>query len=126
LPTREREDIHRAGRALVSVAVPSADLRQDATGGSTGVPTVIWLGPSERGWRESGIEHYMRRIGLPRGIRAAALWGHHLDPKAGDGLGDRLHSFDDTSRKLGRFGRSAWILGGIAQAPTAILPVQPR
>ena len=27
LPTLEREEIHRAGRALVSVAVPSADLR---------------------------------------------------------------------------------------------------
>jgi len=112
LPTLEREDIHRAGRALVSVAVPSADLRQDATGGSTGVPTVIWLGPRERGWRESGIEHYMRRIGLPRGIRAAALWGHHLDPKAGDGLGDRLRSFVDNSRELECFRLSPSTLAG--------------
>jgi phenylacetate-CoA ligase len=110
LPPLERADVHRAGRALVSVAVPPGDLRQDATGGSTGEPTVVWLGPSERGWRESGIEHYMRRIGLPRGTRAAALWGHHLDPKAGDGLGDRFRSFVDNSRELECFRLSSPVL----------------
>jgi phenylacetate-coenzyme A ligase PaaK-like adenylate-forming protein len=110
LPPLERADVHRVGRALVSVAVPPDELRQDATGGSTGEPTVVWLGPHERGWRESGIEHYMRRIGLPRGTRAAALWGHHLDPKAGDGLGDRFRSFVDHSRELECFRLSSPVL----------------
>ena len=110
LPPLERADVHRVGRALVSVAVPSDELRQDATGGSTGEPTVVWLGPSERGWRESGIEYYMRRIGLPCGSRAAALWGHHLDPQAGDGLGDRFRSFLDNSRELECFRLSPPVL----------------
>ena len=103
LPTLERADIHRAGQALVSVTLRPEELKQDATGGSTGVPTVVWLGPSERGWRESGIEHYMRRIGLPCGTRAAALWGHHLDPKASDSLGERVRAFVDNSHELDCF-----------------------
>jgi phenylacetate-CoA ligase len=110
LPTLERDDIHRAGRALVSVTLPAAELKQDATGGSTGEPTVVWLGPRERGWRESGIEHYMRRIGLPQGTRAAALWGHHLDPQAGDGAGDRLRAFVENSRTLECFRLSPTVL----------------
>jgi phenylacetate-CoA ligase len=100
LPTLERADVHRVGPALVSVALRPDELKQDATGGSTGVPTVVWLGPSERGWRESGIEHYMRRIGLPSGTRAATLWGHHLDPKASDSLGERVRAFVNNSHEL--------------------------
>jgi len=100
LPALERADVHRAGHALVSTAVRPDELRQDATGGSTGVPTVVWLGPRERGWRESGIEHSMRRIGLPSGTRAASLWGHNLDPKASDSVGERVRAFVDNSHQL--------------------------
>jgi phenylacetate-CoA ligase len=110
LPPLERADVHRAGRALISVAVRPDALRHDATGGSTGEPTVVWLGPGERGWRESGIEYYMRRIGLPRGSRAAALWGHHLDPKAGDSLGARCRAFVDNWRDLECFRLSPEVL----------------
>ncbi len=112
LPTLERADVHRAGSALVSVTVPPSELRRDATGGSTGVPTVVWLGPSERGWRESGMEHYMRRIGLPPGARAASLWGHHLDPTASDGLRERCRAFLDNSRELECFRLSPSALAG--------------
>ncbi|MGH7305975.1 MAG: hypothetical protein ACRELZ_22040 [Candidatus Rokuibacteriota bacterium] len=112
LPPLEREDVHRAGRALVSVTLRPEALRQDATGGSTGAPTVVWLGPSERGWRESGIEHYMRRIDLPAGTRAASLWGHHLDPTAGDSLGERLRAFVDNSHELECFRLSPSALAG--------------
>jgi phenylacetate-coenzyme A ligase PaaK-like adenylate-forming protein len=112
LPTLERADVHRAGPGLVSMALRPEALRQDATGGSTGVPTVVWLGPSERGWRESGIEHYMRRIGLPAGTRSASLWGHHLDPKASDSLGERLRAFVDNSHELECFRLSPSALDG--------------
>ena len=60
-----REDVRGHAAALVSPAVPRAQLRRDATGGSTGEPTEVWLGPEERGWQESGNEHYMRRLGGP-------------------------------------------------------------
>src|ERR1051325_6251200 len=43
LPVLEREDVTAAGRALVSDAVPPAQLRKDSTGGSTGTPTEVWL-----------------------------------------------------------------------------------
>src|SRR4051812_7076202 len=57
LPVLERADVSAAGRALISDAVSPAQLWKDATGGSTGTPTEVWLGPKERGWRESGLEY---------------------------------------------------------------------
>jgi len=61
-----------------------AKLTRDATGGSTGEPTVVWHGPQERGWAESGIEHSLARAGAPRGTSIGFLWGHHLDPVTRD------------------------------------------
>ena len=46
LPVLEREDIHAAGLGMRSGAVPDDVVRRDATGGSTGTPTVIWTGCS--------------------------------------------------------------------------------
>jgi phenylacetate-CoA ligase len=68
-------------------------LRKDATGGATGAPTEVWLGPEETGWRESGIEYFMQRIGVPSGTRIGALWGHHLDPVGSTKLRDRYYEF---------------------------------
>ena len=93
LPVLERADVRRAGRDLVSPALDAAQLQKDMTGGSTGEPTTVWLGPEERGWRESALEHYMRRIGAPTGVPTAYLWGHHLDPVARQGAHDRLYDF---------------------------------
>jgi phenylacetate-CoA ligase len=94
LPVLDREDVHRAGRDLLSSAVPPHQLRPDATGGSTGKPMGLWLGPEECGWRDSGTEAFMRRIGLPAGTRIAYLWGHHLDPLARDTLRERYQAFE--------------------------------
>ncbi len=93
LPVLEREDVRQADKALVSASVPQAQLRHFATGGSTGKPTEVWLGPEERGWRESGRQYYLNRIGVPKGSRIGLLWGHHLDPVATDRLLDRLRDF---------------------------------
>jgi phenylacetate-CoA ligase len=93
LPVLEREDIRQADKALVSTSVPPAQLRHTATGGSTGKPTEVWLGLEEEGWRESGSQYYMNRIGVQKGSRIGALWGHHLDPVASDRLRDRLRDF---------------------------------
>lgn len=90
LPVLEREDIRQADQALVSSSVTRSQLRHDATGGSTGKPTEVWLGPEERGWGESGREYNLNRIGLPMGSRIAYLWGHHLDPVASNRLRDRF------------------------------------
>src|SRR6476661_3814731 len=64
-----------------------------ATGGSSGKPTVVWTGPVERGWGESGIEHFERRVGVQPGDRRALLWGHNLDPVARAGARDRLEDW---------------------------------
>jgi hypothetical protein len=98
LPVLEREDVSAAGRALVSDAVEPAQLRRDATGGSGGVPTEVWLGPQERGWRESGMEYAHARVGAPTGVATGLFWGHHLDPVARSGWRERLHDFESNTR----------------------------
>lgn len=93
IPVLEREAVQSAGRRLVSVQVPANLLKRDSTGGSTGTPTEIWLGPEEAGWRESGIATFMERIGARAGCRTALLWGHHLDPVKSTSFHDRWYSF---------------------------------
>lgn len=98
LPITEREDVYAAGEKLISRAVPKNELQKDATGGSTGTPTEIWLGAEERGWKESGIDFSMERIGVSLGAKTAYFWGHHLDPQASDGWRTRLKNFAENIR----------------------------
>jgi phenylacetate-CoA ligase len=93
LPVLDRHDVRDAGDRLFSRAVAPELVWKDATGGSSGAPTEIRTGPRERGWRESGMEHFMRRVGLPAGTRTALLWGHHLDPIERDSLRDRAREW---------------------------------
>jgi len=103
LPVLERDDIRRAGKGLISKQIPPELLVKDATGGSTGTPTTVWLGPQEIGWRESGLEFTMQQIGVPTGLRTAFLWGHNLDPVNRDSLRDHYHDFETNRRWLDCF-----------------------
>ena len=103
LPALDREDVRRAGQGLVSGEIPPDQLRRDATGGSSGTPTEIWMGPEERGWRESAAENFMRRLGMPIGTRIGYFWGHHLDPVATDSLRIRIICFIDNVRSFNCF-----------------------
>lgn len=98
LPVLEKTDIRRAGHDLISNQVPEHLLVKDATGGSSGQPTTVWLGPDEQGWRESGLELSMERSRVPTGVRTALLWGHHLDPVKRESLRDRFHDFETNRR----------------------------
>jgi phenylacetate-CoA ligase len=98
LPVLEREDVSAAGRSLISDCVEPRQLRKDSTGGSTGVPTEVWLGPEERGWRESGLEYSLARAGVPAGVATGFFWGHHLDPVARSGWRERFHDLESNSR----------------------------
>ncbi|HET8781537.1 MAG TPA: hypothetical protein VFM63_03935, partial [Pyrinomonadaceae bacterium] len=90
LPILTRDHIRKAGQTLLSKPGDKEVVLQ-ATGGSDGVPTEVWLGPEELGWGESGQENFRHRIGVPTGSRTALLWGHHLDPQASDSFRDRYH-----------------------------------
>ena len=103
LPALEREDVRRAGRALISNAISPGQLRKNATGGSTGTPTEIWMGPEEQAWSESGRQHFMNQINLPPGARTGMLWGHHLDPVASDRLFDRVMAYTNNTLWLDCF-----------------------
>jgi phenylacetate-CoA ligase len=98
LPALDREDVLWAGNKLIANSVPAEWLRRDATGGATGKPTEVWLGPEEIGWSNSGQEYFMRRIGLPAGTSVGALWGHHLDPVASTRWRDRYQTFANNWR----------------------------
>jgi phenylacetate-CoA ligase len=98
LPTLNRAEVQCANCKLVSTAIPPEWLRRDSTGGSTGAPTEIRLGPEERGWRESSGEFFRRRLGVPTGVRTALFWGHHLDPVVRDGWRDRYYAFSTHTR----------------------------
>lgn len=98
LPVLEREEVRASGARLVSGATAKSELRRDSTGGSTGEPTEVWLGPEERGWREGGLEFPMQRIGVPEGSAVGFLWGHNLDPQADDSARQRFHNFETNVR----------------------------
>src|SRR5262245_31621415 len=102
-PVLSREAVHSAGRALVSNRIPADELYREATGGSSGTPTEIWMGPEERGWRESGGETFMRRLGMPVGTRVGSFWGHHLDPLMTDSLRLRVYGFIHNARTVDCF-----------------------
>ena len=110
LPVLERDEVRRAGPELISSIVPPAALRKDATGGSSGVPTEIWLGPEELGWRESGLEFPLEQIGVPTGTATGFFWGHHLDPLARDSFLKRYHDFETNSRWFDCFRLSPEVL----------------
>lgn len=110
LPVLTRAEIHEAGGKLIASAVSPDQLRKDSTGGSTGAPTEIWLGPNERGWRDSGMERFFEILGVPEGSRTALFWGHHLDPKATDSLRDRYQAFVSNVRWFDCFRLSPEVL----------------
>ena len=99
LPVLERSEVQEAGDSILSSDVPRAERQWNATGGSSGRPVEIQMGPRERAWRSSGADFSMRRLGVEPGVRRALLWGHHLDPVARDSFKDRL---------LDALGNRAW------------------
>ena len=111
LPVLDRQDILQNGQALASRSVPTAQMRKDSTGGTTGQPTELWLGPEERGWQESGFDHFMQRLGVIRGARIGLLWGHHLDPVASARPRDRIRDFMSNTRWFDCFRLSPEVLG---------------
>ena len=98
LPILERHHVSRSGKDLIGRRLRKSQLRRDATGGSTGEPTEVWLGPEEQGWRESGLEYPMRRIGVPTGVSTGFFWGHNLDPVSRNSFRDRYHDFEANRR----------------------------
>jgi phenylacetate-CoA ligase len=122
LPVLDREAIAAAGDQMKSTAIPPEFLQRESTGGSTGSPTSIWMGPEEKGWRESATESFMRRISAGSGTRTAMFWGHHLDPVSNDGVRHRWYSFATNVRWVDCFRLSPEKLERCHQAFSAWQP----
>jgi phenylacetate-CoA ligase len=103
LPILEKDHILKAGPRLVSKLIPRGSLREDATGGSTGAPVHVWLGPEERGWRQSASAWVFDRLGLPRGSRIAYFWGHNLDPRGRGSFKERAYFYLNNTEWLDCF-----------------------
>src|SRR5216683_1905807 len=82
VPILNKEVLRMAGKGLISQNISSKDLLRDSSGGSTGEPVQIWLGPEDLGWHLSSHRFFMNKLGVTSGSRVAYLWGHHLDPGA--------------------------------------------
>lgn len=98
IPPLSREDILRAGQDLVSKNINPKNLLADSSGGSTGVPVRIWLGPEDLGWHLSAHRFFLDQLSVPQGSRIAYLWGHHLDPGANDSFLQRMVSYARNER----------------------------
>ena len=93
LPVLTRQDVQVRAKKMLAHSVSLSQLRKDATGGSTGQPAEIWLGPNERGWALSCSEWFRSQLGVPEGTPTGLLWGHNLDPQASSSLRDRWTDF---------------------------------
>jgi phenylacetate-CoA ligase len=93
IPVLERQEVLQHRDDMVLGSADRAQLCIMASGGSTGEPVRVWVGPQEDGWGSSGREFYMRRVGVPPGVRMAYLWGHNLDPVAQKTTTERVMSF---------------------------------
>jgi phenylacetate-CoA ligase len=97
-PVLNRSDVIDGVDDMILDSANRVRLRKDATGGSTGEPVSVWIGPNEDIWHSSAREYFMRRVGVPRGSRIALLWGHHLDPVQQSTPLQRLYSFINNER----------------------------
>jgi phenylacetate-CoA ligase len=122
LPPLERQDILTADGSMISKAVLKALLRPDASGGSSGEPVKIWVGPEEEGWSGSAREFFMRRIGVPPGSRLAYLWGHHLDPVQKMSFKQTFFSFINNERWFDCFRLSPEVLARYHQEMESYQP----
>jgi phenylacetate-CoA ligase len=110
IPPLTREHVLGAGEAMISRSVRRERLLRDSSGGSTGEPVQIWLGPEDLGWHLSSHRFFMDKLGVPAGSRIAYLWGHHLDPGAKKTLLQTALSFARNERWFDCFRLSPDIL----------------
>ena len=113
LPTLERADVHRAGRGLVSIALrpEAAPAGRDRRLDGRAHRRLARARGSGAGARAGSSTTCAGSV-CPAGTRAASLWGHHLDPRAGDSLGERLRAFADNAHELECFRLSPAELAG--------------
>ncbi|HKD78890.1 MAG TPA: hypothetical protein VKH81_04305 [Candidatus Angelobacter sp.] len=111
VPVLERRDILRSQDTMISRTIDKALLRPDSSGGSTGEPTKIWVGPEEELWHSTAREFYMRQLGIIPGSRIAYLWGHHLDPVAKNSFKEKISGLINNHRWFDCFRLSPEILG---------------
>jgi phenylacetate-CoA ligase len=110
LPVLERDVVLNCADRMICKSVPREKLQCDSSGGSTGAPVRIWVGPVEKLWHSSAREFFMRRVGVPRGSRTAFLWGHYLDPVEQQTVQQKIDSFLNNRRWFDCFRLSANVL----------------
>jgi phenylacetate-CoA ligase len=98
VPSLERHEVQSHSDSLRSSFVERSALSKMSTGGSTGAPVEVLLGPLERAWRSSGVHFSNERLGVVHGVRRAMLWGHHLDVPAKVSARERVLNFLNNHR----------------------------
>lgn len=103
IPILEKSDLlNDSGRLLSSTVCPKRRTPM-STGGSTGLPVTVFLGPEEEGWATAGIEFQMESLNVPIGCRTVQFWGHNLDLAANDTIPERLMNLANNRRWIDCF-----------------------
>ena len=86
LPTLQKQTVRHRGNDLLSDDSVLSRLYGQSTGGSTGEPVHVYLGPKDRAWRWAATDAMHERFGYRPGDRLALLWGTHLEPGGTDSV----------------------------------------
>jgi len=114
LPLLTKKIIQQHGAELVSDQYNKKELFQDASGGSTGEPTVFYKDLSRHNLRRADQLRHDRWSGWDIGKRSALIWGADRDLKASKSLREfiisrfiariwELDAFELTDSKMSRF-----------------------
>ena len=86
LPPLQKQTVRTRANDLLSEDSDGGALYKQSTGGSTGEPVHVYLGPRDRAWRWAATDAMHERFGYRPGDRLALLWGTHLEPAGSDSV----------------------------------------
>jgi phenylacetate-CoA ligase len=80
LPVLERSTLRERADELIATGFSKQKMRQNSTGGSTGMPVRFWLDERSSAWRWVASEWAFSKFGYREGDRLGMIWGFNADP----------------------------------------------
>jgi phenylacetate-CoA ligase len=93
LPPLGRDIVRERSDDLIAEGFSKRSMKQNSTGGSTGVPVRFWVDEPSLAWRSVASEWGFAKIGYRAGDRTGLIWGFSADPRAQRSLRARASSW---------------------------------